>query len=113
MALETLKKRADFLRLARGAKAARPTLVVQMAGRDAGTGPLRVGFTASKKVGNSVARSRAKRRLRAAAEQVLSPKAAEARDFVLIARKTTLEADFADIVQDLASAVRKLEKAGK
>ncbi|MFP6748156.1 MAG: ribonuclease P protein component, partial [Alphaproteobacteria bacterium] len=67
MALVRLKRRADFLRVARtGRRYASPGLVLQVAHRQAGAGDgseaaLGIGFTASKKVGNAVARNRAKR----------------------------------------------------
>jgi len=62
--LETLRIRPDFLRAARARRQASTGMMVQGRKRDAGeaTG-IRVGFTCSKKVGNAVARNRAKRRL--------------------------------------------------
>jgi len=52
---------------------------------------LRVGFTASKKVGNSVARNRARRRLKAAVHDLFIDHARSGMDYVLIGRKSTLE----------------------
>jgi ribonuclease P protein component len=73
--LATLKIRADFLRVAADRhNAVMPGLVLQVTQQppDLEGGPmLRVGFTASRKVGNAVIRNRAKRRLRAAAAQIL------------------------------------------
>src|SRR5438045_2318592 len=73
--LETLKVRADFLRVAGGGRrAAGPGLVVQAAPHPhepSGATGIRVGFTASRKLGNAVVRNRAKRRMRAAAASVL------------------------------------------
>ena len=60
-----LTKRSEFLRAARGNRAGRPSVALQaIKTDDAGTG---LGFTVSKKVGNSPERNRVKRRLRAAA----------------------------------------------
>ncbi len=87
-------------------------MVVQAARRgDAGDddgNEARVGFTVSKKVGNAVARNRARRRLRAAAEEVLPQLADRGTDYVLIGRKTTLTRPFAALRQDLEAALRRL-----
>ena len=87
-----------------------PGLVLQACRRGAGeadSGP-RLGLTASRKVGNAVARNRARRRLRAAAEKVL-PAAAEAGyDYVLIARNATSGRPFAALVGDLERGLKRL-----
>lgn len=82
---------------------------------DAGTGDegaVRVGFTASRKVGNAVIRNRAKRRLRAAAAEVLARHGRPGTDYVLIARAGTGERPFAALVGDLAAALRQVERHG-
>jgi ribonuclease P protein component len=122
--LVTLKKRSDFLRIARqGQKWVSPGLIVQALGRpififDEESGqpvlapvipaPIRTGFTASKKVGNSVARNLAKRRMRSLAREVLPALADQNLDFVIIARKSTLERDFDALRVELKTAVKKL-----
>lgn len=68
----------------------------------------RVGFTVSRKVGNAVARNRARRRLRAAAERVMPDHAKRGHDFVLIGRAATLKRPFAALVADLETALRRL-----
>jgi ribonuclease P protein component len=70
---------------------------------------VRVGFTASRKVGNAVMRNRAKRRLRAAAAQVLSNKGKLGMDYVLIARAATAERPFATLLTDLELALHRVE----
>lgn len=107
-----ITKRADFLRAARGRKAARPSLVLQMWDRGDDQ-PWRVGFTASKKVGNAVTRNRAKRRLRAAVAQVMGKEAKPGRDYVLVARASTPESDFSQILQDVSAALKAVEKGRK
>ena len=72
----------------------------------------RVGFTVTRKVGNAVERNRARRRLRAAAADVLSQGAKRGHDYVLIARRETLRRDFADLLADLAGALRTLGAGG-
>ena len=69
---------------------------------------MRVGFTASRKVGNAVARNRAKRRLRAAADIVITQGGAPGHDVVLIARQSTISRDFTALVQDLTIGLKKL-----
>jgi ribonuclease P protein component len=113
---ETLKSRADFLRIAAARRsAAGPTLVLQAARRPAGfpcDADIRIGFTASRKVGNSVTRNRAKRRLRAAAAEVLAFQGKVGTDYVLIARASTAHHPFSELVADLASALRRIEYGG-
>lgn len=114
--LARLKTRADFLRAAAGRRrAARPGLVLQAAARPlggGGGGAVRVGFTASRKVGNAVVRNRAKRRLRAAAAEVLARAGRPGTDYVLIARAGTCERRYVDLVSDLEAALRRIDRRG-
>ena len=71
---------------------------------------IRVGFTVSRKVGNSVIRNRARRRLRAAAEVVLKDHAADGHDYVIIGRAATPGRKFDALVSDLEGALQKLGK---
>ncbi len=88
--MERLRQRADFLAAAAGAKAPTPTFVLQMRPRRE-DGPVRVGFTVSKKVGNAVERNRIRRRLREVVR--LSPPShmRPGHDYVLIGRRAALE----------------------
>jgi ribonuclease P protein component len=109
--LVRLKTRADFLRVAaRRVRVARPAFVLQAAAAPEGNA-VRIGFTASRKVGNAVIRNRAKRRLRAAADQVLTERGRPGTDYVLIARAgRTIGQGYAELVEDLAGAVRQIER---
>jgi ribonuclease P protein component len=108
----TLPQRADFLRLtASRLRRATPGFVLQAAPRGVDAAGLRIGFTASRKVGNAVARNRAKRRLRALADKVMPGAADPARDYVFVGRTETLTRDFAAMEQDLRQALRKLAQA--
>ncbi|NQW09590.1 MAG: ribonuclease P protein component [Alphaproteobacteria bacterium] len=114
--LQRLLNRADFLKAARALKAATPGLVLQVRARandeaEAGDQP-RVGFTASKKVGGSVVRNRARRRLHAAAWDVLGCRARSGYDYVLIARAGTPSRPYDALLADLTNALDRIE-AGK
>jgi ribonuclease P protein component len=109
-ALPTLKTRRQFLAVA-GAKQrfVTPGLVLQVAAEPrTDDGPVRVGYTASKKVGNAVARNRAKRRLRALANTILPLYDLDGRDVVLIARAETVTRPFTLLRKDLQRALGKL-----
>jgi ribonuclease P protein component len=113
--LGRLLQRKDFLRVAGGKrKWVAPGLILQvLAGADdTPAGPQaearRVGFTASKKVGNAVQRNRAKRRLRAAAQQVMAEHAAPAHDYVVIARNETPDRPYTSLVAELELALKRL-----
>jgi ribonuclease P protein component len=99
-----LKNRADFLRAARGIRRSTAGLTLELCPSPAPDG-LRVGFTASRKVGNAVARNRAKRRLRAAAAALLPLHGRAGHDYVLVARTATLTRPFADLLTDLTGAL--------
>lgn len=105
--LQRLTKRAQFLHVRAGVRAARPNVLVE-ARRRAETGPMGVGFTASKKVGGAVIRNRAKRRLREAARQLLPAHGLSGVDYVLVARQSTPDADWAALLDDLKSALIRL-----
>ena len=111
--LGRLKRRAEFLRVAgAGRKSVTPGLILQVAPQpDTAASPeglpLRVGFTASRKVGIAVERNRARRRLRAAVQQVMALHAAPGRDYVLIARAGTAGRPFAALLGDLEAALRQ------
>lgn len=71
---------------------------------------VRVGFTATKRIGNAVVRNRAKRRLRAAAE-ALRDLAAPGCDYVFIARQDTAKAPWERLLDDVRTALLRLAPA--
>lgn len=113
---ETLLKRRDFLACAKARRWAAPGLVLQARARggDGGETPLRVGYTCSKKVGNAVARNRAKRRLRAAAADVFSTGGKQGWDYVLIGRAdATATRPYPALITDLQTALAKVHAPRK
>lgn len=111
--IETLRKRADFLRAASARRQGTAGFLLQARQRapeDAAAPDLvRVGYTCSKKIGNAVARNRAKRRLRAIARAVLPRLALPGWDYVLVGRpEATIARDFAALIADLERALPEI-----
>ena len=105
--LETLVKRADFIAASKAEKFVGNSIIVQA--RYNASENIRVGYTASKKVGNAVVRNRAKRRMRAAAMETLAQYGTAGADYVLIGRaKTTCTVKFEDLKFELIRAIKKL-----
>lgn len=106
-AIARLKRRADFLKVAAARrKFAVPGLVLQALPRGDESHVCRIGFTATRKLGGAVARNRARRRLRAAAQAVLPVAGASGYDYVLIARAGTLTRPWPLLLEDLRQAVQ-------
>jgi len=114
VSLARLKKRADFLRVAgQRKKWASPGLILQVAPFPEGepapkADAIRIGFTCSKKVGNAVARNRARRRLKAAVDAVFPTQARLGLDYVVIGRRETVDRDYSLLLQDLRTALKRV-----
>jgi ribonuclease P protein component len=107
--LTVLRHRADFLRAARALRRGTDGMLVQARDRGDDDPTIRVGYTCSKKIGNAVARNRAKRRLRAVAAEALLPGAQPGWDYVLIGRPgVTIDRPFDALKGDLVYALRKI-----
>ena len=109
---EHLTRRPDFLRVAATRRrCVTPGLILQAAESSAELpeSAFRLGFTASRKVGGAVQRNRARRRLKAAAGQVMTVHAVPGMDYVLVARAETVKRPFLGLIADLETALRRLK----
>ena len=106
-ALETLSKRVDFIAASKAEKFIGKSIIVQARPNSLET--IRLGYTASKKVGNAVMRNRAKRRMRAAAAETVGQYGTSSTDYVLIGRaESTCNTKFKDLKFELIQAFKKL-----
>lgn len=109
--LITLQHRPDFLKAATGRRQGTNSFLLQARPRGDDLATARIGFTASKKVGNAVLRNRAKRRMRAVVRQVLTSLARPGWDYVLVARpNATVSRPYADLLADLAQAIASVHR---
>ena len=107
--MDRLRQRADFIAVAGAARAASPAFVVQRRARE-DEGPVRVGFTVSKKVGTATERNRVRRRLRELVKRLDAVSMHPHSDYVLVGRRTALSRGFTTMLDDLRSALSRLEQ---
>src|SRR5262249_44771768 len=105
--MQRLRQRADFLAAATAAKVPTAAFVLQARKRDDG-GPVRVGFTGSRKIGTAVERNRARRPLMESWTVPDGPGPSRGRDYVLIGRRAALSLPFAQMSEDFKRALRRL-----
>lgn len=109
---QTLSRRADFLRAAQARRQGTPGFLLQARRRrpeEPAAEATRIGYTCSRKLGNAVARNRAKRRLRAIARAVLPLHGRPGWDYVLVGRpEATATRDFVAMQADLRRALERI-----
>ena len=103
--LRRLIKRSQFQRAARGNRAGRSAFGLQMVATEAAEPG--IGFTVTKKSGNSPERNRIKRRLRAAVTACARDFVAH-HDYVLVGRREALSEPFAKLVADLGALIQRV-----
>lgn len=108
-AIEMLTARSHFLAVqGSGKKWVSKSLIIQVKQNDLGV--IRTGFTVTKKTEKTaVKRNRIKRRLRAAAADVLTKHAKQGYDYILVGRRETLTKDYKTMTGDLKWCLKKLE----
>ena len=112
--IQKLTKRSEFLACAQAPSCAKGAVVVQGRPRNDDDPLVRIGFTATKRIGGAVERNRAKRRMREAARAVLPEFATPGVDYVIIARGGVLKRPWTRLLDDVKSALIRLaaERAG-
>lgn len=106
--MERLRHRTDFrAAAAAGLRASVGAFVVQ-ARRRAEDGPVRIGFTVSRQVGNAVERNRVRRRLREMVRLAAGGGMQGGHDYVLIGRRAALAAPFGRMRQELDAALSRI-----
>jgi len=108
--LGRLRKRSEFLFVRDGQYRAIGGVVIQMRKNPLETDQIRVGFTATRKIGGAVQRNRAKRRLRACARTLLPQYGLAGYDYVFIARDGTISRQYDLLLDDVKKALLTLAK---
>ncbi|MGQ0681919.1 ribonuclease P protein component [Bradyrhizobium sp.] len=107
--MDRLRQRADFLAVANGARVSSAAFALQARRRD-DHGPIRVGFTVTRKNGTATERNRIRRRLRELVKRLDVISMRPHHDYVLVGRREALTRDFAVMLDDLRSALRRLDR---
>jgi ribonuclease P protein component len=107
--MDRLRQRADFLAVANGARVNAAAFVLQSRRRD-DDGPVRVGFTVTKKNGTATERNRIRRRLRELVKRLDVISMRPHSDYVLVGRRAALNRDFTTMLDDLRTALHRLDR---
>jgi len=102
-----LKIRPDFLAVQKGKRLRGPYFLLETLDRGDPDQAPRIGFTVTKKQGNSVERNRMRRRLREVVRHMAGVPFKPGHDYVVVARRDTLGAPFDGLVTALTERVNE------
>lgn len=121
--IETLKRRADFLRIRGGVRWGTPSFLMESKPRriadknddtaQEGHSIARFGYTVTKRQGNAVIRNRMRRRLKEAVRLVGGDYAKPGNDYVVVARAGALHRPFEALTKDLVEALQRLARPAR
>ena len=107
--MDRLRQRADFLAVANGARVSSAAFALQSRARS-DQGPIRVGFTVTKKNGTATERNRIRRRLRELVKRLDVMAMRPHSDYVLVGRRPALFRDFNTMLDDLRTSLGRLDR---
>lgn len=105
-----LKTRPDFLAVQKGKRLRGPYFLLETLDRGAPGQAPRIGFTVTKKQGNSVERNRMRRRLREVVRHMAGVPFKPGHDYVVVARRDTLGAPFDGLITALTERVKDADR---
>jgi ribonuclease P protein component len=106
--MERLRQRADFLAAAASGTKLPAAAFVLQARKRSDEGPVRLGFTVSKKVGNAVERNRVRRRLREIVRLLDARRMQAGYDYVVVGRRAALTVPYDAMTKDFEGALRRV-----
>jgi ribonuclease P protein component len=107
--MDRLRRRAEFLAVASGAKVPATAFVLQ-ARRRPDEQAARVGYTVSKKVGTAVERNRVRRRLKEAVRRSAAIGMRPGHDYVVVGRRAALSEPFGRLADALEQALTRIHQ---
>ena len=112
-ALPSIKIRDDFIKIAKKGKSSSQSAFILQAFNNLEISKnikfnKRIGITVTKKIGTAVIRNRCRRKLKVVANEIILNYGKDSIDYVLIAKKETLDRDINLLKLDLKKALKEL-----
>jgi ribonuclease P protein component len=105
--MERLRHRKDFVTAKSGVRVQVGAFELQVRKRRGG-GPIRVGFTVTKRIGNAVERNRVRRRLREVVRLLPAAGMRPGHDYVLLGRRAALAEPFDRMLEEFTRALARV-----